>query len=60
MDRYIWNEIEHPLNDKGLPNTIYDTVERLKNQKRISPRFNPFKIADHIWFNGLSPTNGLT
>lgn len=33
IDRYIWNEIEYPLNDSGLANTIYDNVETIKNQK---------------------------
>lgn len=60
VDRYIWNEIEHPLNEGELADTIYSTIEQLKSQKRISPKFNPFKIADHIWFNGLNPNNGLT
>lgn len=26
----------------------------------MSPKFNPFKIADMVYFEGLSPTNGLT
>lgn len=26
----------------------------------MSPRFNPFKLADEIYFNGLNPTNKLT
>lgn len=57
VDRYIWNEIEYPLNDSGMSNTIYDLVERLKSQKQMSSKFNPFKVADHIYFNGLNPTN---
>ena len=60
VDRYIWNEIEHPLNDSGLKNTIWDSVESIKNQKNISQKFNPFKIADHIYFNGLNPNNKLS
>jgi len=60
IDRYIWNEIEYPLNDSGLANTIYGNVETIKNQKQISVKFNPFKIADHIYFNGLNPNNGLS
>ena len=23
VDKFIWNEIEHPLNDNGLANTIW-------------------------------------
>ena len=57
VDKYIWNEIEYPLNDSGLDNTIYKTIETVKSQKRISPKFNPFKVADHIYFNGLNPNN---
>ena len=39
---------------------MWDAVETIKNQKRISPKFNPFKIADQIWFNGLNPQNNLS
>lgn len=60
VDKYISNEIEHPLNDGDLRNTIYDEVERIKNQKKISSKFNPFKIADNVYFNGLNPTNELS
>lgn len=60
MDKFIWNEIEHPLNDQGLPNTIYDTVEIVKSQKRMSSRLNLFKVADDVWFNGLNPNNRLS
>ena len=60
VDKYISNEIEHPLNDGDLRNTIYSDVERIKNQKKISSKFNPFKTADSIYFNGLNPTNKLS
>lgn len=79
VDRFIWNEIEHPLNAYGqqisdlansvsggaaedmvLPNTIGHEIQTIMNQKRISSRFNPFKVADHIYFNGLNPDNGLS
>lgn len=65
MDRFISNEIEHPLNEPApgkevLPGTIYDTVQTIKNQKKMSAKFNPFKIADHIYFNGFNPNNGLS
>ena len=60
VDRYIWNEIEYPLNDSGLANTIWDLVEQVKSQKQMSSKFNPFKIADHIYFNGLNPTHSLS
>lgn len=60
LDKYISNEIEHPLNDGDLRNTIYSDVERIKNHKKISTKFNPFKIADYIYFNGLNPTNKLS
>ena len=60
VDKYISNEIEYPLNDGDLRNTIYDEVERIKNQKKISSKFNPFKVADNVYFNGLSPTNQLS
>lgn len=60
VDKYISNEIEHPLNDGGLRNTIYEDVERIKNQKKISSKFNPFRISDNVYFNGLSPTNELS
>lgn len=60
VDKYISNEIEHPLNDGDLRNTIYDEVERIKNQKKISSKFNPFKISDNVYFNGLNPENGLS
>lgn len=26
----------------------------------MSSKFNPFNVADHIWFNGLNPKNTLT
>ena len=39
---------------------MWDVVETIKNQKRISPKFNPFKIADHIFLNGLNPQNSLS
>lgn len=32
----------------------------MKNQKQMSSKFNPFKVADHIYFNGLNPTHGLS
>lgn len=48
------------MNDKGLANTIYDTIEQVKNQKRISPQFHPFKEADRIYFNGFKPTSNLS
>ena len=35
-------------------------VEVNKARKKISPKFNPFKIADNIYFNGLNPTNKLS
>ena len=57
MDRFIWNEIDHPLNGDGLENTIWQTVERTKRQKQMSPQFNPYAVADHIYFNGLNPNN---
>ena len=60
VDKYIWNEIEHPLNDGDLANTIYQQVQTVKNQKQMSSKFNPFKVADHIFFNGLNPNNGLS
>lgn len=60
IDKYISNEIEHPLNDGDLRNTIYEDVERIKNQKKISSKFNPFKTADNVYFSGLSPTNELS
>ena len=60
VDKYIWNEIEHPLNDADLANTIWSHVEQVKNQKQMSSKFNPFKLADHIFFNGLNPQNNLT
>ena len=60
VDKYISNEIEYPLNDGDLQNTIYSDVERIKNQKKISSKFNPFKVADHVYFNGLNPTNELS
>ena len=60
VDKFIWNEIEHPLNEGQLPNTIWNQVEMVKNQKKMSSKFNPFKIADHVFFNGLNPTNQLS
>ena len=60
VDRYIWNEIDHPLNSDGLANTLYSTVETTKNQKKMSSRFNPFKIADYVYFNGLNPQHQLS
>ena len=60
LDKFIWNETEHPLNEEGLSNTIWNTVERTKNQKQMSSKFNPFKLADHIYFNGLNPSNKLS
>ena len=60
VDRYISNEIEHPLNSEGLRNTIWDEVERVRRQKQISTKFNPFRIADEVYFHGLSPTNELS
>ena len=55
IDKYIWNEIEHPLNSNTLNNTIYDQIEQLRRGKNISIKFHPFKVADHIYFNGLNP-----
>lgn len=26
----------------------------------MSSKFNPFKVADHIYFNGLNPNNELS
>ena len=60
VDKYICNEIEYPLNDSELGNTIWSTVEQVKNQKQMSTKFNPFKVADNIFFNGLNPNNMLT
>ena len=60
VDKFIWNEIEHPLNDSGLDDTIYDNIQILKNQKKISSKFSPFAVADSIYFSGLSPTHGLS
>lgn len=60
VDLFIWNEIEHPLNSSGMQNTLWDIVEQVKNQKRMSTKFNPFKVADSIFFNGLNPNNKLT
>lgn len=48
------------MNDKGLPGTIFSTIEQVKNQKRISAQFHPFKEADRIYFNGFRPTSGLS
>lgn len=60
MDKYIWNEIEYPLNDSGLANTLWKQVEQVKNQKQMSSKFNPFKVADHIYFNGYNHSSGLS
>ena len=61
VDKYIWREIEHPLNDdSGMTNTLWADIERLRKQKRISPKFNPFKVADDIYFHGLNPNNSLS
>lgn len=65
VDRFILNEIQHPLNapesnHDPLANTIYEQVERIKNQKKIPEKFNPFQIADWIYFNGLNPNNNLS
>ena len=60
VDKFIWNEVEHPLNDSGIANSIYDLVERTKRQKQMSVKFNPFAVADHIYFNGLNPNNQLS
>ena len=35
-------------------------MENIKNQKKMSSKFNPFKVADHIWFNGLNPEHSLS
>ena len=60
VDKFIWNEIEHPLNDSGMANTLWSQIETVKNQKKMSSKFNPFKLADHIFFNGLNPNNELS
>ena len=60
IDKFIWNEIVHPLNDTGLANTLYDQVERIKYNKQMSSKFDPFRIADDIYFHGLNPTNNLS
>ena len=60
IDKFIWNEVEHPLNEPGLDNTLYDRIETIKKQKNVYNRFNPFNVADHIYFNGLNPNNTLS
>jgi len=35
-------------------------MERIKAQKKMPSSFNPFKVADHVYFNGLNPDNGLS
>lgn len=60
IDKFIWNEIEHPLNDTGMENTLYDSIQSIKYSKSMSPKFDPFKIADDIYFNGLNPMNSLS
>ena len=60
LDKFISNEIEHPLNSEGLANTLWQNVEMVKSQKKMSSQFNPFKVADHIWFNGLNPNHQLS
>ena len=60
IDKYVWNEIEYPLNSEGLANTLWAQVEKVKNQKQMSTKFNPFKVADSVYFNGIKPTHGLS
>lgn len=48
------------MNSDGLAGTIWSNVEHIKNQKKMSSKFNPFKVADHIWFNGLNPGHSLS
>ena len=76
VDKFISNEMEHPLNGgitiqtndssntypkvQYLPGTICSTIETIRNQKKITSKFNPFKIADDIYFNGLNPTHELS
>ena len=60
VDKFIWHEVGHPLNESGLANTLYDQVEKLKYSKQISSKFDPFRIADDIYFNGLNPMNSLS
>ena len=43
-----------------LPDTIGEEVQKTINEKRISQRFNPFKIADYIYFSGINPNNSLS
>jgi hypothetical protein len=74
VDKFISNEVEHPWNSSGMDKYGNDDdqskvsnstdmpriVEVNKARKKISPKFNPFKLADHIFFNGLNPTNQLS
>lgn len=58
VDRFISNEQEHPWNSEGMD--MWRTVEDVKNTKGMSPKFNPFIVADEIFLHGLSPTNKLS
>ena len=59
LDKYISNEQDHQWNiDEKMG--MSSMVETVKKQKRISTKFNPFAIADHIFFNGLNPDHGLS
>lgn len=43
-----------------MENTLYDSIQSIKYSKNMSPKFDPFKIADDIYFNGLNPMNNLS
>jgi hypothetical protein len=58
VDKYISNEIEHPWNSEGMD--MYGIVRATKATKKMSSKFNPFKLADEIYFNGLNPTSKLS
>lgn len=74
VDKFISNEVDHPWNSSGMDKYGQEddnakvsnstdmprVVEVNKARKKISPKFNPFKIADHIFFNGLNPTHQLS
>jgi hypothetical protein len=53
VDRFISNEQEHMWNTDEME--MHSIVETIKSQKKMPSKFNPFKVADHVFFNGLNP-----
>lgn len=60
VDRYLQSEVEHPWNCEGVQGGVWEVVQQNMAQKRISSKFDPFKVADWVYFHGLNPDHQLS